>query len=110
MEELYKNNLKLKKLAANGATSPHQESNLSSQCDIEMELMPSSNCSVDMFATLRHHSWNDPSNMYIDFDALVNVPGFQQYEETLTTPYEGGNPNNTPYENDMQAFCYSLME
>ncbi|RVW82805.1 hypothetical protein CK203_051168 [Vitis vinifera] len=38
------------------------------------------------------------------------VPGFQQYEETITTPCEGGDPNNTPYENDMQSFCYSLME
>ena len=38
------------------------------------------------------------------------VLGFQQYEETLTTPCEGGNPNNTSYENDMHAFCYSLME
>ncbi|RVW31484.1 hypothetical protein CK203_105813 [Vitis vinifera] len=56
------------------------------------------------------HSWNDPSNMYIDFNALVNVPGFQQYEETITAPCEGGDPNNTPYENDMQSFCYSLME
>ncbi|RVW77292.1 hypothetical protein CK203_050128 [Vitis vinifera] len=168
MEELYKSNLKGKKLAADEATSPHQVhdpnivktkgnlgkvasnfqngrwcscckrvghtirkcleatiphtgnqrdmvSNLSSQCEIEMEMMPSTNSSVDMFATLHHgmraeHLWNDPSNMYIDFSALVNVPGFQQYEETITTPCEGGDPNNTPNENDMQPFCCSLME
>ena len=31
-----------------------QENNLSSQCDIEMKLMPSSNCSVNKFETLSH--------------------------------------------------------
>ena len=31
-------------------------------------------------------------------------------EETLTTPCEDGDPNNTLNEKDMQPFCYSLME
>ncbi|RVW52108.1 hypothetical protein CK203_095075 [Vitis vinifera] len=38
------------------------------------------------------------------------IPGFQQYEKTITTPCGYGDPNNTPNENDMQPFCYSLME
>ena len=40
----------------------------------------------------------------------MRAPGFHQYEETITTPCEGGDPNNTPNENDMQPFCYPLME
>ena len=31
-------------------------------------------------------------------------------EETITTPREGEDPNNTPNEKDMQPFCYSLTE
>ncbi|RVX03781.1 hypothetical protein CK203_022992 [Vitis vinifera] len=115
MEELYKSNLKGKKVAADGATSPHQEGNLSSQCDIQMEMMPSINSSSHMFGTLPHgmggeNLWNDPSDMYIDFGVLGNITGFEEYEETITTPREGEDPNNTPNEKDMQPFCYSLTE
>ena len=40
----------------------------------------------------------------------MQVAGFQQYEETITTTCEDRDPNNTPDENDMHGFCYSLME
>ena len=40
----------------------------------------------------------------------VQVTRFQQYEQTITTPSQGGDPNNTPNEKDMQRFCYSLMD
>ncbi|RVW50102.1 hypothetical protein CK203_104771 [Vitis vinifera] len=129
MEELYKNNLKLKKLAADGATSPHQvrDPNIvntkgnpdkvaskfqngrrCSRCKIvghtiqkcPKATIPHTGNQRDM-GMRAEHLWNDPFNMYIDFGALVNVPGFQQYEETITTPCEGGYPNDTPNENDM---------
>ena len=40
----------------------------------------------------------------------VQITGFEEYEETITTPREGEDPNNTPNEKDMQPFCYSLTE
>ena len=40
----------------------------------------------------------------------VQEAKFQHYEEIVTTGCEGGDPNNTPYENDAHGFCYSLMK
>ena len=40
----------------------------------------------------------------------VQITGFQQYEQTMTTACEGGDPNKYPNEKDMQSFFYSLME
>ncbi|RVX07463.1 Protein FAR1-related sequence 5 [Vitis vinifera] len=129
MEELYNSNLKGKKVAGDGAVirnqvrdpnivkikgNPGKESNLSSQCDIQMETMPSTNSSVDMFATLpgmrEEHLSNDQSDIYINYGEFGNITGFQQYGQTMTTPWEGGDPNKYPNEKDMQPFYYSLKE
>ncbi|KAL6329221.1 hypothetical protein AAG906_014831 [Vitis piasezkii] len=111
MEELYNYNLKEKKIVADGATGTNQvhdaivvkgwvtqlkvseatilkmlnreETNLSSQCDIQMEMMPSTNSSINIFATvhvctiglgmLGEHLSNDRSDMYIDCGELNNL-------------------------------------
>ncbi|KAL6345067.1 hypothetical protein AAG906_013550 [Vitis piasezkii] len=115
-EELYKSNLNGKKLAVDGATSPHQvrDPNIvktkRNPGKVASNFQKRRRCSRCKRAMRAKHLWNDPSNMYIDFGALVNVLGFQQYEETITTPCEGGDPNNTPNENDMQPFGYSLIK
>ncbi|RVW17997.1 Protein FAR1-related sequence 5 [Vitis vinifera] len=91
-----------------------EETNLSSQCDIQREMMPSTNSSVDIFATLHgmlgEQLPNDPSDMYIDWGELNNIAGFQQHEQSMSTPCEGGDPNKYPNEKDMQPFFYSLAE
>ncbi|KAL6320097.1 hypothetical protein AAG906_004606 [Vitis piasezkii] len=91
-----------------------EETNLSSQCDIQREMMPSTNSSVDIFATLHgmlgEQLPNDPSDMYIDWGELNNIAGFQQHEQSMSTPCEGGDPNKYPNEKDMQPFFYSLTE
>ncbi|RVW58741.1 Protein FAR1-related sequence 5 [Vitis vinifera] len=73
-----------------------EETNLSSQCDIQREMMPSTNSSIDIFATL--HVWNvkgavanDPSDMYIDWVELNNwLPDedFPQPVEKIPQPVE----------------------
>ena len=40
----------------------------------------------------------------------MQIAGFQQYGQTMTTPWEGGDPNKYPNEKDMQHFYYSLKE
>ena len=40
----------------------------------------------------------------------VQISIFQQYEQTMTTPCEGEDPNKYPNEKDMQPFYYSLNE
>ncbi|KAL6335332.1 hypothetical protein AAG906_029575 [Vitis piasezkii] len=93
MEEFYKSNLKWKKLAVDGATSPHQVRD------------------PNIVKTK-----GNPDKVASNFQKgrqcsrCKRIPGFQQYEKTITTPCEYGDPNNTPNENDMQPFCYSLME
>ncbi|KAL6334209.1 hypothetical protein AAG906_007456 [Vitis piasezkii] len=91
-----------------------EETNLSSQCDIQREMMPSTNSSVDIFATLHgmlgEQFPNDPSDMYIDWGELNNIAGVQQHEQSMSTPCEGGDPNKYPNEKDMQPFFYSLAE
>ncbi|RVW88940.1 Protein FAR1-related sequence 5 [Vitis vinifera] len=61
----------------NAQPSYMEETNLSSQCDIQREMMPSTNSSVDIFATLHgmlgEQLPNDPSDMYIDWGELNNV-------------------------------------
>eukprot|EP00261_Vitis_vinifera_P026023 XP_010659131.1 PREDICTED: protein FAR1-RELATED SEQUENCE 5-like [Vitis vinifera] len=65
-----------------------EETNLSSQCDIQREMMPSTNSSVDIFATLHgmlgEQLPNDPSDMYIDWGELNNIAGFQQHEQSMS--------------------------
>ncbi|RVW18027.1 Protein FAR1-related sequence 5 [Vitis vinifera] len=91
-----------------------EETNLSSQCDIQREMMPSTNSSVDIFSTLHgmlgEQLPNDPSDMYIDWGELNNIAGVQQHEQSMSTPCEGGDPNKYPNEKDMQPFFYSLAE
>ncbi|KAL6343311.1 hypothetical protein AAG906_022386 [Vitis piasezkii] len=91
-----------------------EETNLSSQGDIQREMMPSTNSSVDIFATLHgmlgEQLPNDPSDMYIDWGELNNIAGVQQHEQSMSTPCEGGDPNKYPNEKDMQPFFYSLAE
>ncbi|RVW94149.1 Protein FAR1-related sequence 5 [Vitis vinifera] len=54
-----------------------EETNLFSQCDIQMEMMPSTNSSVDIFATIHEMLGeelpNDRSDMYIDWGELNNL-------------------------------------
>ena len=40
----------------------------------------------------------------------MQITGFQQYGQTMTTPWEDGDPNKYPNEKDMQSFYYSLKE
>ena len=40
----------------------------------------------------------------------VQIAGFQQHEQSMSTPCEGGDPNKYPNEKDMQPFFYSLAE
>ncbi|RVW37768.1 Protein FAR1-related sequence 5 [Vitis vinifera] len=70
-----------------------EETNLSSQCDIQREMMPSTNSSVDIFATLHgmlgEQLPNDPSDMYIDWGELNNwlpVEKFSQPVEAILHP------------------------
>ncbi|RVW29113.1 Protein FAR1-related sequence 5 [Vitis vinifera] len=51
---------------------------------------------------------NDPSDMYIDWGELNNIAGFQQHEQSMSTPCEGGDPNKYPNEKDMQPFFLFL--
>ncbi|KAL6329408.1 hypothetical protein AAG906_018047 [Vitis piasezkii] len=100
---------KCPKLQSSKCSRGYMETNLSSQCDIQMEMMPSTNSSVDIFATV-HHLSNDRSDKYIDCSELNNIAGFQQHEQNMTTPCQGGDPNKYPNEKDMQPFFYSLTE
>ena len=34
----------------------------------------------------------------------MQITGFQQYEQTMTTPCQGGDPSKYPKEKDMQPF------
>ncbi|KAL6350402.1 hypothetical protein AAG906_004353 [Vitis piasezkii] len=86
-----------------------EETNLSSQGDIQREMMPSTNSSVDIFATLHGAVANDPSDMYIDWGELNNIAGFQQHEQSMSTPCEGGDPNKYPNEKDMQPFLFHIV-
>ncbi|KAL6342650.1 hypothetical protein AAG906_012517 [Vitis piasezkii] len=97
-----------------------EETNLSSQGDIQREMMPSTNSSVDIFATLHgmlgEQLPNDPSDMYIDWGELNNlkktmkcacaIVGVQEHEQSMSTPCEGGDPNKYPNEKDMQPFLF----
>ncbi|KAL6313749.1 hypothetical protein AAG906_010168 [Vitis piasezkii] len=74
-----------------------------------MEMMSSTNSSIDICATV-HHLSNDRSDMYIDCGELNNIAGFQQHEQNMSTPCQGGDPNKYPNEKDMQPFFYSLTE
>ncbi|KAL6347547.1 hypothetical protein AAG906_026072 [Vitis piasezkii] len=56
------------------------------------------------------HLSNDQSDIYIDYGEFGNIAGFQQYGQTMTTPWEGEDPNKYPNEKDMQPFYYSLKE
>ncbi|KAL6311958.1 hypothetical protein AAG906_007446 [Vitis piasezkii] len=90
-------------------------SDLSSQCDIQMEMMPSTNSLVDilqpyMYGMQGEHLLNDRSDMYIDCGEFANIAGFQQHEQNMSTPCQGGDPNKYPNEKDMQPFFYSLTE
>ncbi|KAL6311290.1 hypothetical protein AAG906_019580 [Vitis piasezkii] len=92
-----------------------EETNLSSQCDIQMEMMPSTNSSVDIFATI-HHLSNDRSDMYIDcgehnnlkkqWNVHVQIADFKEHEQNMSTPCQGGDPNKYPNEKDMQPFLF----
>ena len=36
----------------------------------------------------------------------MQIAGFQQYEQTMTTPCQDGDPNKYPNEKDMQLFFF----
>ena len=38
----------------------------------------------------------------------VQIAGFQQHEQSMSTPCEGGDPNKYQNEKDMQSFCLFL--
>ncbi|KAL6348716.1 hypothetical protein AAG906_019451 [Vitis piasezkii] len=86
MEELYKSNLKGNKVVADGATSPHQVRD------------------PNIVKTK-----GNPGKVASNFQKGRRCSRCKRVE-TITTLCEGGDPNNTPNENDMQPFCYSLME
>ena len=43
-------------------------------------------------------SWKKQWNVY------VQIAGFQQHEQSMSTPCEGGDPNKYSNEKDMQPF------
>ncbi|RVW59013.1 hypothetical protein CK203_106017 [Vitis vinifera] len=138
MEELYNYNLKGKKIAADGATGTNQvrDPNImktkGNPGKVAMNVQKGRRCShckrvghtirkcpeatipqnaqPGYMGMLGEHLSNDRSDMYIDCGELNNIAGFQQHEQNMSTPCEGGDPNKYPNEKDMQPFFYSLTE
>ncbi|RVW31133.1 hypothetical protein CK203_116367 [Vitis vinifera] len=110
MEELYNTNLKWKKVAGDGATSPNQVHDPNIVKTKGNLGKVATNFQKGRRWNVRGALSNDQSDIYIDYGEFGNIAGFQQYGQTMTTPWEGGDPNKYPNEKDMQPFYYSLKE